>query len=119
MAMKAYINNDYVTYNAIMESDQPREQKALGRKVHPFNASLWDKMSYHIVFTGCIFKFKQNPKMLEKLLSTGDKILVEASPYDRIWGIGYSEEDALDNIESWGYNKLGKVLMNVRDCLNG
>lgn len=51
------------------------------------------------------------------LLETGDRLLVEASPYDKIWGVGYSAANAAANEGNWGENLLGKALMRVRDRL--
>ena len=62
--------------------------KALGRKVRNFDPQVWDKLKYSIVLNGNYYKFTQNKEMMDFLLSTGDKILVEASPVDTIWGIG-------------------------------
>lgn len=66
-----------------------------------------------------MFKFCSNYNLRNKLLSTKDKILVEASPWDRIWGIGFSSYDALMtcNVDKWGMSLLGKVLMKVREDL--
>lgn len=63
---------------------------------------------------GNVAKFGQNPKLGRKLLATGDRLLVEAAPHDRVWGIGYAEAHALSNREHWGENRLGKALMVVR-----
>ena len=65
-------------------------------------------------------KFSQNPDLKEFLLSTGDAILVEASPYDKIWGIGLDKEQAMKGtVEQWqGENLLGCALMEVRDWLS-
>lgn len=59
------------------------------------------------------------PSLAKKLLETGERELVEASPYDRVWGIGYGAADAEDSREFWGENLLGKALMRVRDRLRG
>lgn len=78
----------------------------------------WRK--YEIVKSGNLAKFSQDENLKEFLLSTGDKIIVEASPYDSIWGIGMGVKD--ENIEdptAWkGENLLGFALMEVRDLLN-
>ena len=72
----------------------------------------------HIVTKGCLLKFSQNPNIKQYLLSTGDRILVEASPFDRIWGIGYIASNAVKVEKSkWGQNLLGKCLMKVREIL--
>ena len=118
MFYKALTFGDFGTADEIMLTKNPKEQKALGREVSNFNIDIWNNISYTIVFGGCLAKFKQNKDVRDILIATGDKILVEASPYDRIWGIGYSEENALKvSPDSWGYNRLGKVLMDVRNVL--
>ena len=93
--------------------------KALGKKVQNFDQNLWNKVKYSIVLNGNYFKFTQNCDMRKFLLSTGDKILVEASPLDTIWGIGLSEKNETSrNPNSWrGENLLGFALMEVRDEL--
>jgi ribA/ribD-fused uncharacterized protein len=117
MANKAIMSKDLYTLGLIMNTDSPREQKALGRKVQNFDVDKWSKESYGVVFTGNMEKYTTHSELRKLLLDTGDDILVEASPYDRIWGIGYSAEDALKNISDWGENRLGKVLMEVRENL--
>ena len=93
--------------------------KALGRKVEGFEQSVWDKYKYSIVLNGNYAKFIQNQDQLDFLLSTGDKVLVEASPYDTIWGIGMQETDPqVHNPFLWkGENLLGFALMEVRNEL--
>ena len=91
--------------------------KALGRKVRNFDPQVWDKLKYSIVLNGNYYKFTQNKEMMDFLLSTGDKILVEASPVDTIWGIGLGKEnEKAKNVAMWrGKNLLGFALMEVRD----
>ena len=102
-----------------MQTSDPKEMKALGKKVKNFDQVIWDKVKYSIVLNGNYYKFSQNPEMRDFLISTGDKILVEASPLDRIWGIGLSAQDHNANKpEAWkGENLLGFALMEVRDEL--
>jgi len=99
-----------------LETTNPKEAKNIGRKVKNFDIKAWNANCSTIVTVGNIHKFKQNPDMLEALMATGDKILVEASPYDKIWGIGLSETDtnATDPFEWKGENKLGFALMQTR-----
>jgi ribA/ribD-fused uncharacterized protein len=59
-------------------------------------------------------KYTQNELLKKKLLDTNDKILVEVSSYDKIWGIGFTKENTLENIHLWGKNLLGNVLVKVR-----
>lgn len=79
---------DTETRERILATDDPREIKKLGRMVRDFDARLWDMKKSQVVVNGNLHKFGQNPKLRDFLLSTGDKVLVEASPYDKIWGIG-------------------------------
>ena len=101
----------------IMRSDDPKEIKALGRKVHGFKEEAWDEVKYPLILNGNYNKFVQNEQLRSFLLSTGDSILVEASPYDRVWGIGLAAEDprAQDPQQWRGENLLGFALMEVRD----
>lgn len=119
MAEKAHLFNDKEILLKIMESKDPKEMKALGKKVRNFNQELWDKAKYAIVLNANYFKFSQNKAMRDFLLNTGDKILVEASPLDTIWGIGLGEENEKShNPNLWrGQNLLGFALMEVRDDL--
>ena len=120
MASKARLFGDEETLREIMNAHSPFEYKKLGRKVKGFEASVWDAEKLDIVVEGNKAKFSQNQHLKEFLLSTGDAILVEASPYDKIWGIGLDRETALNgSVEDWdGENLLGCALMEVRDWLN-
>ena len=60
----------------------------------PFDAKVWDAVKYNIVKAGNKAKFEQNPDLMKLLLSTGDSIMAEASPKDRIWGIALDAETA-------------------------
>lgn len=119
MAGKARLFNDPETEAEILIADTPNQAKALGRKVKNFDPKRWDEHKYELVTQGNLLKFSQNQKFKDFLLSTGDKILVEASPYDRIWGIGMLETDSrAENPLLWnGENLLGFALMEVRDQL--
>lgn len=118
MAQKALLFNDMVIYNKIMKSKSPKTAKALGRKVKNFNEDMWKAHREDIVKQGNLYKFSQNPELKKILLATGDKQLVEASPYDRIWGIGFKKSNALKVDQSeWGDNLLGKALVAVRTQL--
>lgn len=120
MAAKAKLFNDTSTYNKILAITEPSDIKALGRQVKGFDQVVWDKHCLQIVIEGNFAKFSQNPLLLSYLQSTGDKVLVEASPYDNVWGIGLSETaNNLDNPLVWrGSNLLGFSLMIVREQLN-
>jgi len=119
MAEKARLFKDKEILKLIMESKDPKEMKALGQKVRNFDQELWNKTRYSIVLNGNYFKFAQNKEMRNFLLATGDKMLVEASPMDTIWGIGLSvNNEKAYNPNLWrGQNLLGCVLMEVRDDL--
>ncbi|KAL1961247.1 hypothetical protein VTO42DRAFT_3193 [Malbranchea cinnamomea] len=93
----------------------PRELKALGRQVPNFNEEVWIRERFGIVVQGNYFKFTQNPELKELLLATGSRELVEASPLDKIWGVGFGSKDAEKNRWRWGLNLLGKALMEVRE----
>jgi len=103
----------------IMASTSPKEQKQFGREVKNFNVEKWNYVAKKIVFKGNLARFSQHEDLQNLLLSTGDKILVEASPYDKVWGIGLREDDPnATKPEKWlGQNWLGEVLMKVREEL--
>lgn len=115
MWRKAILFDDKYTANLILSSASPKEQKQLGRKVKNFDPFRWDQFKREIVYQGNHIRAQQDSSFRTTLISTGNKIIVEASPYDRIWGIGYKESDALKNINNWGENLLGKALMKVRN----
>lgn len=119
MAQKAILMSDISTYEKIMAADNPKDYKALGREVQHFNAAMWDHAKYNVVLTGNLAKFSQNPDLFEFLDSTGNSVLVEASPYDGIWGVRLGIDDPrIKNPNEWlGENLLGFVLMETRDIL--
>ncbi|KAJ7749308.1 hypothetical protein DFH07DRAFT_829223 [Mycena maculata] len=83
--------------------------KALGRKVKGFSDDVWVQHRDRIVTEGTVHKFRQNPDLRAKLFATGDTMIAEASPFDRIWGIGDSEEKAISRSgDQWGMNLLGR-----------
>lgn len=119
MAEKAREFNDPASEQLIMTTAHPREQKALGRKVTGFDQQQWKDCCLERVLPGISAKFQQSPALAEMLLSTQDKKIAEASPYDVIWGIGLSSDDlrARDPLQWQGANFLGELLMIVRDEL--
>ena len=119
MAEKTRLFEDEEIKEQIMKATNPIEMKALGKKVKNFDQTVWDKVKYSIVLNGNYYKFSQNKEMRAFLLSTENKILVEASPLDTIWGIGLGEENPnAYNPTAWrGKNLLGFALMEVRDEL--
>lgn len=120
MAEKARLFGDDDALQKIMHAEEPRDQKALGKTVRNFDIRVWTAAAQNIVILGNIHKFSQNPEMLKELLDTGNKMLVEASPYDCIWGIGVgiSDPNRFDNSKWRGKNLLGEALMYVRSCLS-
>lgn len=119
MAEKARLFKDKEIEEKIMECKYPKKIKALGREVKNFNQDIWNDNKYDIVLRGNYEKFSQNEELKNFLINTKEKILVEASPYDSVWGIKMSYKD--ENIENpfyWkGENLLGFALMEVRDKL--
>ena len=117
MYHKAKLFGDDRIAKQILELSNPKEQKKLGRLVKNFDEKIWDEHKYEIVKNGNILKFSQNPNLKKELLSTRTSILVEASPYDRVWGIGIGEMDpSRHNPKNWkGENLLGFALTEVRE----
>ena len=116
---KALLFGDAETALEILAADHPRDHKALGRKVKPFDDATWKREREAIVRAGNHAKFTQNPALLELLLATNGTTLVEASPYDKIWGIGLAATDprAQDPNQWKGQNLLGKILTELRDSI--
>lgn len=117
MSKKAELFYDQETLEKILVSKSPEEVKNLGRQVKNYNEAVWLEHRYQIVKEGNSHKFSQNQKLREFLIRTGEKVLVEASPVDGIWGIGLAEDHEDATIpEKWrGLNLLGFALMEVRD----
>jgi ribA/ribD-fused uncharacterized protein len=116
MYQKALLFKDEEVANEIMKETNPRNQKALGRKIRNFNDQEWKQNCMRIVYEANLAKFTQNPELRAALLSTGDKILVEASPKDFIWGIGmHYDDEGVENPANWkGTNLLGQTLTLVK-----
>ena len=91
-----------------------RECKAIGRSVVGFTAVGWDAVKQRVMFEVVLAKFEQNEELADLLIGTGEKILVEASPYDDVWGAGMSALEILSGKEWDGENLLGVVLEKVR-----
>ncbi|MEM6684678.1 MAG: NADAR family protein [Bacteroidota bacterium] len=119
MAAKAQLFKDVATRNKILKAAHLHEAKQLGRKVKNFDPKIWNQHKFDIVVEGNYHKFSQQKHLQQFLLQTTDRILVEASPKDKIWGIGVSENDEnVHNPNCWrGQNLLGFALMEVRDRL--
>lgn len=120
MAQKALLFNDKNSFDKIIRSQQPAEVKKIGRQVPGYDDKIWNERKFEIVKTGNIHKFNQHPQLVDYLLATENKVLVEASPVDTIWGIGLSQDSHhIENIYAWrGQNLLGFALMEARDFLN-
>lgn len=119
MHTKAILFGDLTIAMDILRSRNPAEVKKLGQQVRGFRDDVWEKERFAIVVTANAEKFSQNPDLLSQLKATGNKVLVEASPYDRIWGVGMeSSHEHAENPLLWnGLNLLGFALMKVRDEL--
>ncbi|KIO26618.1 hypothetical protein M407DRAFT_74206 [Tulasnella calospora MUT 4182] len=117
MYHKAILFNDLDVADRILEATRPIEVKDLGRQVSNFDEDTWVMRRYDIVLEGNKAKFSAIPEIRKELLATGDKILVEASPFDKIYGIGFTWKTAMENKDEWGFNVLGNVLMEVRTWL--
>ena len=121
MAQKAKLFHDAENYTKILRANTAKGCKWLGKQVTPFDAKAWDAVKYDIVKTGNRAKYEQNHDLKELLLSTGDSILAEASPKDKIWGIAMDAKTAAKtNPSKWpGENLLGKILMELREEFGG
>lgn len=119
MAQKAKLFNDMEVFERIISKTSPKDVKNLGRQIRNFDADVWDTNKYQIVRKGNYLKFYQNESLKQFLIQTKNKVLVEASPVDAIWGIGIAEDDVkVKNPLEWrGQNLLGFALMEVRDDL--
>ena len=119
MAEKARLFNDEQTLAKIMSTVDPADQKRYGREVKGFNKDKWEAVARDIVYKGCLAKFSQNEDLKKVLLNTVGTTLVEASPEDKIWGIGLRKDDPrAKNRATWlGTNWLGECLNRVRDIL--
>ena len=119
MAKKALLFNDFDSYKEIMLEEQPFTQKALGKLVKGFDKVKWEKYCRKFVYDGNYAKFTQNPKMKAELMATGQLEIVEASPEDKIWGIGlHARDERCWDKSTWlGTNWLGEAIMSVRSTL--
>lgn len=118
---KAMLFGDIDSANKVLETNNVREQKQLGRQVNNFDKKIWDLNASSIVYKGNKEKFKQNEEFLKLLLSTKGQTIVEASPDDNIWGIGLTkDQEEAKSIFTWkGTNWLGIVLTELREEIIG
>lgn len=121
MYNKAITFGDTETAQKIINTNNFKLMKQLGREVHNYNDRVWSSIRYDVVKAGVLAKFSQNAGLAEKLLNTGNSLLAECAVRDRIWGIGLgmSNPDRFNPAMWKGQNLLGKVLMDVRNILNG
>ena len=117
MAGKARLFGDAEAERRVLADDDPGKAKSAGRRVGDFDEATWAAHRYDLVVVANDAKFGQNPPLRRFLDGTGDHVLVEASPHDRIWGIGLSADqpEARTPTEWRGENLLGFALMDVRD----
>ena len=121
MYKKAELFGDEHALDKIMKSNDPSVQKSCGRKVKNFDKDKWEEIAREVVYKANYAKFTQNEDCYKQLMSSGDKIIVEASPYDCIWGVGLRATDPkiLDSKNWRGTNWLGEAIMKVRETLKG
>ncbi|KJK83781.1 hypothetical protein H634G_01014 [Metarhizium anisopliae BRIP 53293] len=135
MYHKALLFSDQTVAAQVLAAGHPRNAKALGRQVQNFSDETWKKHRTAIVRQGNLLKFTAavtekgfrkgtgnnapliDGSLREMLLATGTREIVEASPSDKIWGIGCKAADAERRRAYWGLNLLGKALMEVRSLL--
>lgn len=117
MAEKARLFGDEAICRQVLMARSPAEAKALGRKIMHFDDAIWNRERFDIVVRGNVAKFSQHDDLKQYLLNTKQRILVEASPVDTIWGIGLSKEASkVQDPSEWrGINLLGFALMEARD----
>ena len=116
MSRKARLFKDERCEEQIIACSHPSEAKKMGRMIANFDENIWNQHKFAIVVQASVEKFSQNPPLLAFLLSTSNRILVEASPADPIWGIGLAQDhrDATDPKKWKGPNLLGFALMTAR-----
>ncbi|MFD1145689.1 NADAR family protein [Saccharothrix hoggarensis] len=120
MEGKALLFGDEEVAERVVAARTPGEAKALGRHVRGFDEATWAAARLDVVVRGNLAKFGAHDDLRAFLLGTGDRVLVEASPVDRVWGIGLAADDprAADPSTWLGLNLLGEALMVVRDRLS-
>ncbi|WP_262285727.1 NADAR family protein [Micromonospora sp. MA102] len=116
---KATLFGDDGMAERVLTAAHPQRAKALGRQVRGFDEAIWAARRYDIVVAGSVAKFGQHEQLGRFLLGTGERVLVEASPVDHIWGIGLAADDprAEDPARWRGDNLLGFALMEARAAL--
>jgi ribA/ribD-fused uncharacterized protein len=115
---KTFEPNNVLLLKKILNESNPTKIKAFGRSVQNYVENVWSQIRLQIMIQGLRFKFEQDIAIQALLISTENKILYEASKNDKIWGIGYSPEQAiLINPNKYGTNLLGQALMVIREEL--
>ncbi|MEU6863107.1 NADAR family protein [Streptomyces sp. NPDC046876] len=119
MAGKARLFGDPEAERKILAARTPAEAKKAGRLVRGFDEAVWERERFGLVVEGSVHKFGSTPELRGYLLGTGERVLVEASPVDRIWGVGLApDDDRVLDPGSWrGLNLLGFALMEARERL--
>jgi ribA/ribD-fused uncharacterized protein len=117
MLGKARFFGDAEAAAEVLMAATPREAKAIGRRVRRFDADDWHTAAYDIVVQGNLAKFGQHEELRAFLLGTGTRVIVEASPRDRTWGVGMGPDNPdTQHPSRWrGLNQLGFALMDVRE----
>lgn len=116
MAGKARLFGDAEAERRALAAGHPKAAKDIGRSVRGFDQAVWERERFALVTEGSVHKFRHHPDLRSFLLGTGDRVLVEASPLDRVWGIGLAADDerAADPAAWRGLNLLGFALMEAR-----
>lgn len=120
MAAKARLFGDEEALRRVLAAGHPGRAKAAGREVAGFSEQVWAAHRFELVAAANVAKFASSPALRAHLLGTGSRVLVEASPLDRIWGIGLAADDprAADPARWRGPNLLGFALMHARAALS-
>lgn len=116
MAEKARLFDDPETLRQVLAAKSPAQAKKLGREIRNYDDRLWEARRFDAVVEGNLAKFSQTASLKDFLLTTEDRVLVEASPVDKVWGVGMAEDHpAIGDPSMWqGLNLLGFALMEVR-----
>ena len=110
MYCKATFFKDHAAALQVLRATTPKQAKGIGRRVKGFDEERWTSVRWNIMYACLLAKFSKCPEAWAAMKANGDAAYAEASPYDRIWGIGYRARDAERHRESWGLNLLGKIL---------
>lgn len=121
MICKALLFDDFGIAHEILQTKEPNQQKSLGRQIKNFDETKWHCVSRTVVAAGLQAKFEADENLMNYLLDTAGSVIVEASPHDRIWGVGLKEGDPdLNDMSKWkGLNWLGFLLTDLRVSIIG